>query len=53
MAAPASNAAWVDSICSDRVMGTAGLSAVVGTDPVIAAHRMQGLSFMFGFIPFL
>ena len=41
--APASNAAWVDSTCSSTVIGTAGLSAFVGTEPVIAQQIMQGL----------
>ena len=41
--APASNAAWVLSICSDTVMGTAGLSALVGNDPVMATQMMQGV----------
>jgi hypothetical protein len=40
--APASTAAWLLSTCSDTVIGTAGLLALVGTDPVIAQHKMQG-----------
>src|SRR5215469_7376278 len=40
--APASNASWVDSICSLIVIGTAGLSAFVGNDPVIATVMIQG-----------
>lgn len=43
MLAPASNAACVLSICSEMVTGTAGLSAYVGTEPVIATQIMQGL----------
>ena len=40
--APASKAAWVASTCSALVIGTAGLSALVGTEPVIATVTMQG-----------
>ena len=43
MVAPASKAAWVLSTCSGTVIGTAGLSALVGTEPVIATQMMQGL----------
>ena len=43
MLAPASKAAWVLSTCSVTVIGTAGLSALVGTDPVMATQMMQGL----------
>lgn len=43
MLAPASNAAWVLSICSETEIGTAGLSACVGTLPVIATQIIQGL----------
>src|SRR6478736_3785633 len=43
MLAPASNASCVLSICSPMVIGTAGLSALVGNDPVIATQMMQGL----------
>ncbi len=32
-----------DSICSSTVIGTAGLSFLVGTDPVIATVMMHGL----------
>jgi hypothetical protein len=42
MLAPASKAACVLSICSVTVMGTAGLSAFVGSEPVIATQIMQG-----------
>ena len=31
------------STCSEIVIGTAGLLALVGKEPVIAQHRMQGL----------
>ena len=41
--APASKAAWLLSICSETVIGTAGLSDLVGKDPVMAQHKMQGL----------
>jgi hypothetical protein len=41
--APASNEACVDSTCSSTVIGTAGLSFLVGTDPVIATVMMQGV----------
>src|SRR5882762_7269922 len=40
--APASKAACVDSICSDAAIGTAGLSFLPGTEPVIATVMMQG-----------
>ena len=43
MLAPASTAACALSICSAMLIGTAGLSSLRGTDPVIAQHRMQGL----------
>ena len=43
--APASNAAWVDSICSDGVTGTAGLSFLRGTEPVIATAMTIGFMF--------
>src|ERR1700761_6622947 len=41
--APASNAAWVLSTCSAGVMGTAGLSALRGTEPVMATATTTGL----------
>src|SRR6185295_1522498 len=41
-AAPASKAAWVDSICSDVEIGTAGLSFFRGMEPVMATVMMQG-----------
>ena len=41
--APASNAACVLSICCAGVTGTAGLSAVRGTDPVMATAITTGL----------
>ena len=41
-AAPASNAACVDSTCSLTVIGTAGLFSLRGTDPVMATVMMQG-----------
>src|SRR3954470_21909301 len=41
--APASNASWVDSICSDTVTGSAGLSFLRGTEPVIATAMTTGL----------
>src|SRR5947208_3322787 len=40
--APASKASCVDSICSDGVTGTAGLSFFLGTAPVIATVMMTG-----------
>ena len=40
--APASNASWVDSICSAGVTGTAGLSFLRGTEPVIATATTMG-----------
>ncbi len=40
--APASNASWVDSICSLGVTGTAGVSALRGMAPVIATVMMAG-----------
>ncbi len=43
MDAPASTAAWLLSTCSEMLIGTAGLAAFVGTEPVIAQHKMQGL----------
>ena len=42
-AAPASYAACVDSICSATVIGTAGLSFFVGTEPVMATVMMHGV----------
>jgi hypothetical protein len=42
MEAPASNAACVLSICSEIVIGTAGLSAFCGTEPVMATQMIQG-----------
>lgn len=42
MLAPASKASWVLSICSETVIGTAGLLAFFGNDPVIATQMMQG-----------
>ena len=41
--APASYDACVDSTCSATVIGTAGLSFLVGTEPVIATVMMQGV----------
>jgi hypothetical protein len=41
--APASNASWVDSICSAGVTGTAGLSFFLGTAPVMATVMMTGV----------
>src|SRR5712692_10121991 len=41
--APASNASCVDSICSAVVIGTAGLSRLRGTEPVIATAMTTGL----------
>src|SRR5690349_15802656 len=41
--APASKASCVDSICSDGVTGTAGLSALRGTAPVMATVMMTGV----------
>src|SRR3954453_4254856 len=41
--APASKAACVDSICSATLIGTAGLSAFFGSEPVIATEMMQGV----------
>ena len=43
IAAPASNAAWVLSTCSAIEIGTAGLSLLVGSDPVMATQMMHGL----------
>ena len=40
--APASTASWLLSICSDTVIGTAGLLALVGSEPVMAQQMMQG-----------
>ena len=40
--APASKAAWVLSTCSVGVVGTAGLSALRGTDPVMATAMTTG-----------
>ena len=40
--APASKASWVDSICSAGVTGTAGLSFLRGTAPVMATVMMHG-----------
>ena len=45
--APASNASWVDSTCSATEIGTAGLSRLVGSEPVIATVMMQGVSISF------
>src|SRR3954447_14764383 len=42
--APASNASWVDSICSDGVTGSAGLSFLRGTEPVMATVITMGLA---------
>ena len=44
---PASKAAWVDSICSEGVTGTAGLSFLVGTEPVIAQVTIHGSVIIF------
>src|SRR5438552_15729588 len=41
--APASKASWVDSTCSGTVTGTAGLSFLRGTEPVIATAMTTGL----------
>lgn len=41
--APASTAAKLLSTCSEILIGTAGLAAFVGTEPVMAQHKMQGL----------
>src|SRR6056297_1077357 len=41
--APASKAACVLSTCSATVIGTAGLLALVGSEPVMATQMMQGL----------
>ena len=41
--APASKASCVDSTYSAIVIGTAGLSAFVGNDPVMATVMMQGV----------
>jgi hypothetical protein len=38
----ASKASWVESICSATVIGTAGLSFLRGSEPVIATLMMQG-----------
>jgi hypothetical protein len=38
-----SNASWVDLICSAGVTGSAELSFLRGTDPVIATVMMAGL----------
>ena len=43
MRAPASKASCVLSTCSATVIGTAGLSAFCGTEPVIATQMMQGV----------
>ena len=40
--APASKAACVDSTCSATVIGTAGLSFLRGSEPVMATEMMQG-----------
>ncbi len=42
--APASKAAWVLSTCSATVTGTAGLSFLRGTEPVMATATTQGRS---------
>jgi hypothetical protein len=42
MEAPASKASWVLSICSDTLIGTAGLSDLRGREPVMATQMMQG-----------
>src|SRR5689334_9900826 len=42
-AAPASKASCADSICSAGVMGTAGLFAFCGSEPVMATVTMQGV----------
>ena len=42
-AAPASYAAWVDSICSLTVTGNPGQSFLRGTDPVMATEMMAGV----------
>ena len=48
--APASKASCVDSTCSATVIGTAGLSAFRGTEPVIATASTTGLMLS---VPFL
>ena len=40
--APASKASCVDSTCSDTVTGSAGLSFLRGTEPVIATVMTTG-----------
>src|SRR5918996_519336 len=40
--APASNASCVDSTCSATAIGTAGLSFLLGSDPVMATVITQG-----------
>src|SRR4051794_6696653 len=49
--APTSNASWVDTICSDTVTGSAGLSFLRGTEPVIATAMTTG--FMANILPLL
>ena len=46
MLAPASKASCADSTCSATVIGTAGLSDFLGSEPVIATQMMQGFSVM-------
>jgi hypothetical protein len=47
--APASKASWVDSICSSGVTGSAGLSFLRGTEPVIATAIGTGLDMTVSF----
>lgn len=47
MLAPTSNASFVLSTCSARVIGTAGLLAFCGSEPVMATQMMQGLDMDF------
>ena len=41
--APAANTSAVLATCSATVFGTAGLQALVGSDPVMAMQMMQGV----------
>src|SRR6056297_2955736 len=47
--APASKAACVLATCSATVIGTAGLLALVGTEPVMATQRIQGFVMVLAF----
>ena len=42
MVAPALKACCVDSTCSETEIGTAGLSTLGGSEPVIARQMIQG-----------